>query len=255
MGDFADKKKGQVTIFIIIAVLVVAFGVLIYMLAPGIRTGITGETKNPEQFIQTCLEDEIKDSVKTLSLQGGSIEPEHYFTYNNIDIEYLCYINEPFRLCIIQQPLLKNNIEGEIERDIEGVVDNCFNALRENYEDSGYGVDLQMGSTRVELLPKRIVTSFTHVLTLTKGETETHDAFRIVLNNNLYELISITKSIIEWEAIEGEADPRLYMMYYPDLKVEKTPRDDGTNIYVLTDRNSGNKFQFTSRSLVQPIVF
>lgn len=255
MGDFVDKKKGQVTIFIIIAVLVVAFGVLIYMFSPGIRSGITGETKNPEQFIQTCLEDEIKDSVETLSLQGGSIEPEHYFTYNNIDIEYLCYTNENLALCVVQQPLLKQHIESEIKSDIEGVVRDCFNALRENYEDSGYGADLQEGSTRIELLPKRIVASFNYVLTITKGETETHDAFRIVLNNNLYELISIANSIIEWETTYGDADPRIYMTYYPDLKVEKNPRDDGTSIYVLTDRNSGNKFQFTSRSLVQPIGF
>ena len=255
MGDFVSRKKEQVTIFIIIAVLVVAIGIASYMLSPGIRTGITGETKNPEQFIQTCLEDEIKDTVERLSMQGGSIEPEHYFTYNNINIEYLCYTNENRALCVVQQPLLKQHIESEIKSDVEGVVGYCFDALRENYEDSGYGVDLQPGSTRIELLPKRIVTSFTHVLTLTKGETETHDAFRIVLNNNLYELISIANSIIEWETTYGDADPRLYMTYYPDLKVEKNPRDDGTNIYVLTDRNSGNKFQFTSRSLVQPIGF
>ncbi len=255
MGDFVSRKKGQVTIFIIIAVLVVAFGVLIYMLAPGIRTGITGETKNPEQFIQTCLEDEIKDAVERLSIRGGSIEPEHYFTYNNIDIEYLCYTNENLALCVVQQPLLKQHVESEIKDEINDEVISCFDALRENYEDSGYVVVLQPGFTNVELLPKRIVTSFTHVLTLTKGETETHDAFRIVLNNNLYELTSIANSIIEWETTYGDADPRLYMTYYPDLKVEKNPRDDGTSIYVLTDRNSGNKFQFTSRSLVQPIGF
>lgn len=255
MGDFVDKKRGQVTIFIIIAVLVVAIGILIYMLSPGIRTGITTETKSPEQFIQTCLEDEIKDAVERLSLQGGSIEPEHYFTFNNINIEYLCYTNEDFVLCVVQQPLLKQHIESEIEDEIEGEVGSCFNALRENYENLGYGVDLPPGSTKVELLPKRIVTSFSHVLTLTKGETEIHDSFNIVLNNNLYELISISKSIIEWETTLGEADPRLYMIYYSDLKVEKNSRDDGTNIYIITDRNTEDKFQFASRSLVQPIGF
>ena len=249
MGDFVSEKKGQVTIFIIIAVLVVAFGVLIYMLAPGIRTGITGETKNPEQFIQTCLEDEIKDAVERLSMQGGSIEPEHYFTYNNIDIEYLCYINEPRELCIVQQPLLKQHVESEIKDEINDEVIGCFDALQKNYEDLGYVVVLQPGSTKIELLPKRIVTSFTHVLTLTKGETETHDSFNIVLNNNLYELISITKSIIEWEATIGQADPRLYMTYYPDLGVRKIRGSDETRIYVLTDRNNENKFQFASKSV------
>ena len=222
------------------------------MLSPGIKTESGFDTKNPFAFIQTCLEDEIKDAVEILSAQGGSIEPEHYFTYNNIDIEYLCYINEPRKLCVVQQPLLKQHVESEIKEEIKDEVISCFNALQKNYEDLGYVAVLQPGSTKIELLPKRIITSFTQVLTLTKGETETHENFNIVLNNNLYELISITKSIIEWEATIGEADPRLYMTYYPDLKVDKNPRDDGTRIYTLEDRNSENKFQFASRSYVSP---
>jgi len=70
------------------------------------------------------------------------------------------------------------------------------------------------------------------------------------LNNNLYELIAIANSIIEWEATQGDADVRIYMAYYPNLKVEKNLRDDGTRIYIITDKNTGDKFQFASRSLV-----
>ena len=252
MGDFVDKKRGQVTIFIIIAVLVVAIGVLIYMLSPGIRTGITTETKSPEQFIQTCLEEDIENSVEILSNQGGSMEPEHYILHQDETIEYLCYTNEYYRTCVMQQPLLKQHIESEIKSDIEGVVVNCFDALRENYENLGYDVDLPPGSTKVELLPKRIVISFTHVLTLTKGETETHDSFNVILNNNLYELVSITNSILESVALYGEAETTLYMNYYQDLKVEKLKKSDGTTVYILTDRNNGKKFQFASRSIVLP---
>jgi len=257
MGVSTEKKgvknhKGQVTIFIIIAIIIVALGVLIYTLSPGIRTGIQRETKNPEDFIQTCLEEEIEDAVERLSLQGGSIDPEHYFTYNNINIEYLCYTNENLALCLVQQPLLKQHIESEIENEIMDDIINCFNKLEENYVGRGFQVNLEQGGTTIELLPKRIITTMDYSLTLTKGETETHENFNIILNNNLYELISITKSIIEWETTLGEADPRIYMTYYPDLKVEKNPRDDGTRIYVLTDRNSGNKFQFASRSLFFP---
>jgi hypothetical protein len=252
MGDFVDKKRGQVTIFIIIAILVVAIGVLIYMLSPGIETGITGETKSPEQFIQTCLEEDIENTVEVLSLQGGSIEPEHYIIHQGETVEYLCYTNEYYRACVMQQPLLKQHIESEIKSDIEGVVKDCFDALWESYIGSGYSADLQEGSTKVELLPKRIVTSFTHVLTLTKGETETHDSFNIILNNNLYELVGITNSILESEALYGEAETTLYMNYYQDLKVEKLKKSDGSTVYILTDRNNGNKFQFASRSMVLP---
>ena len=252
MGDFVDKKRGQVTIFIIIAVLVVGIGVLIYMLSPGIKTTITGEAKSPEQFIQTCLEEDIENSVEVLSLQGGSLEPEHYIINQGETVEYLCYTNEYYRSCVIQQPLLKQHIESEIKGDIDGVVRNCFNALKENYVGSGYSVDLREGSTKVELLPKRIVTSFTHVLVLTKGETETHNSFNVILNNNLYELVGITNSILESEALYGEAETTLYMNYYQDLKVEKLKKSDGTTVYILTDRNNDKKFQFASRSMALP---
>ena len=263
MGDFVDKKKrqifltknqrGQVTIFIIIAVLVVATGVLLYMLFPQIRTGIQRETKNPEEFIQTCLEDEIEGAVETLSLQGGSIEPTNYILYQNERIEYLCYTNEYYKTCVMQQPLLKQHIESEIKDEIAQEVGDCFNALKESYLSSGYSVvDLKEGSTDVELLPKRIVASFDYVLTLTKAETEIHDSFSVVLNNNLYELVGITNSILEWETTYGDAETTLYMNYYHDLKVEKKKQTDGTTIYILTDRNNGNKFQFSSRSVAWP---
>jgi hypothetical protein len=42
------------------------------------------------------------------------------------------------------------------------------------------------------------------------------------------------------------------MNYYHDLKVEKKKQLDGTNIYILTDRNNENKFQFASRSVAWP---
>ena len=42
------------------------------------------------------------------------------------------------------------------------------------------------------------------------------------------------------------------MTYYPWLKVEKILRDDGTKIYILTDRNTGDKFEFAVRSVAWP---
>jgi len=244
------KNKGQVTIFIIIAILIVGLAVLFYFIIPRAEVTTVFDEKNPNAFIQACLEDKIIDTAEIISLQGGSLAPEHYFTYNNINIEYLCYTNEDYETCVVQRPLLKQHIESEIENEIKEDVINCFNALKESYEEKNYNVDLESGITNVELLPKRIVTSFDYVLTVSRAQTDRYDSFSVVLNNNLYELISIANSVIEWETVLGEADPRIYMTFYPDLRVERNHRDDGTNIYVLTDKNTENEFQFASRSLV-----
>ena len=246
------NKKGQVTIFIIIALVIVVLGVLIYMFYPEIKSGLGLEPKNPPAFIQSCIEEEIKGSVEKLSLQGGSLNPEHYILYNNEKIEYLCYAGEYYKICVVQQPMLKEHIESEIKEEVKEKVGECFNSMKESYQKKGYDVSLREGETSVELLPKRIVATFNYSLTLTKGESEKYDSFVVILNNNLYELISISNSILEWEATYGDAETTIYMNYYHDLKVEKKKQSDGTTIYILTDRNTENKFQFASRSVAWP---
>ena len=249
---FPKNSRGQVTIFIIIALVIIGVAVLIYFLnAP---TEITAEfdEKNPRGFIQFCLEDKIEETVEIVSSQGGSINPENYILYQDNKIEYLCFTEEYYRTCIVQQPLLKSHIESEIENEIKEDVINCFNELKESYTRRNYNVNLEQGKTRVELLPKRVVSSFDYVLTVTKAETERHDSFDIVLNNNLYELVGITNSIIDWETTYGDAETTIYMTYYKDLKVEKKKQADGSTIYILTDRNNENKFQFASRSSALP---
>ena len=49
------KKRGQVTIFIIIAIVIVGLAVLMYALSPRLGIGSFSEIKNPQDFIQTCI--------------------------------------------------------------------------------------------------------------------------------------------------------------------------------------------------------
>ncbi|MBW6442435.1 hypothetical protein K0A97_01470 [Patescibacteria group bacterium] len=244
------NKRGQVTIFIIIAVVLIGVALLFYFLLPKFQTRIVFDEDNPQDFIQMCLEEKIEDTVKTISLQGGSMEPTHHFTYDDKPIEYLCFTNENYKTCVIQQPLLRQHVEIEVENEIQGDVDICFSSLKDHYERRGFDVKMDPGRTSVEILPNRITTRFNYVLTVTKSITDRHDSFSITLNNNLYESIEIANSILEWEAIYGNADPRSYMLFYPDISVEKNLRDDGTKIYIISERDTENKFQFASRSLV-----
>jgi len=246
------NKKAQVSIFIIIAVIIVAVAVLVFLFYP--RTPSTEEfdEKNPQEFIKTCIEDEIKQSVEKLSLQGGSLNPEHFVLYDNNEIEYLCYSSLYYTPCVMQQPLLKQHIESEIKNKIKNNANICFDSLKEFYLNKGYSAELKKGDTIVQLLPNKIKTTFNHVLTLRKADTQKYDSFDIILNNNLYERVSITDSILNWEAAYGSAETTIYMNTYRDLKVEKKEQTDGTTIYILTDRKNGDIFQFASRSVVLP---
>lgn len=247
-----ENKRGQVTIFIIVGIIIVALAVLLYFIFPGIKTTIGGEAKTPAEFLQNCLEPELKDAIETASSQGGYIEPEFYFLKNDEKIAYLCYTNEYYKTCILQQPLLKKSIETEIKNNIKTKADKCLDSLVENYKNKNYNVKLNRGEFNIEILPGEVRAVFNHTLTLTRDSTENYDSFKVAVNNNLYELLSITNSILDWEATYGDAETTIYMNYYHDLKVEKQKQTDGTTIYILTDRNTLDKFQFASRSVAWP---
>lgn len=248
----SKSKHAQVTIFIIVAVAIVAVGILIFLLSPQLRTSLGFAEENPPEFIQNCIEKKIENSVNKLSLQGGSLTPEHYIMYDNEKIEYLCYTTEYYKTCVMQQPMLKEHIESEIKEEIEEEIKKCFDDLEESYMKKGYIVNLKRGATDVELLPEKIVTEFNYPLTLTKGDSKNYNSFRVVVDNNLYELVSVANSILNWEARYGDAETTVYMNYYHDLKVEKKKQSEGSTVYILTDRNTGDKFQFASRSVAWP---
>lgn len=250
------KKRGQVTIFIILALVIVGIAILIYFLSPGIRIGPGGESgavfdeQNPYAFLNFCANEKIKEVVETVSLQGGSLNPEHTIMYQGINIEYLCYTNEYYIPCNIQRPFLEQHIEAEIWRGIKSEIDVCFNQLEQNYIQRGYTVNIDPGISKVELLPKRISISLEHVLNVRKGsDIRTYDSFSISLDNNLYELVNIASDIIEWEAVHGDFETLYHAVLSPNIRLQKQKQLDGTTIYILEDRETENKFQFASRGL------
>ena len=250
---FSQNSKGQVTIFIIIAVLIIALGVLIYMFWPKIVSSVSRETKNPSLYIQECMEEKIQDTIETISLQGGTINPETYYIYERNKIEYLCYTNKNYEPCVVQQPLLVSYIQSEILNEIEDETVSCFNSLVESYKKKGYDVTLKKGNPVVQIVPNVISTKFNRTLTLVKGgESEIYETFEINLNSNLYKMLNIATGIVYWETTQGGAPIDTFMDLY-DLKIEKQLQLDGTKIYIISEFGSGkDKFQFASRSFVRP---
>lgn len=249
---FFNNKKAQITIFIIVAIIVVAIGVLVYLFYPQISGTLSGEEQNPNSFIQNCIKDNITNNIEIISTQGGSLNPEPYILYQDEKIQYLCYTGQYFEKCVVQKPFLKRQIEKEIKSGIENQVKSCFNELKKSFEGRGYDVAMREGSVQVELLPGWVVSTFNYSVTMTRTETERYESFNARVKNNIYELASIADSIVDLESEYGDADSALYMELYHNLKVEKRTPEYGTTIYILTDRDTKKKIQFASRSIVMP---
>ena len=76
--------------------------------------------------MEDCLEKEIKNNLEILSAQGGSLNPEQYILYYNQRVEYLCYTNEYYKKCVMQQPLLYKQVGDEIVKAIKEEENICF---------------------------------------------------------------------------------------------------------------------------------
>ena len=168
-----EGKKGQVTIFIIIAILIVALGVLIYLYYPEIKSSLNQETKNPSGYIKNCIEEEIEDNTQTILLQGGDfvVDKNNGYFYKKEDneegryVKYLCYTGDSFKACINQEPFLTEHIESEILNSIIYDAEGCFDSLVKSYETRGYDVDLKNGTVSVKIIPSAISTNFNRTLT------------------------------------------------------------------------------------------
>ncbi len=259
-----EGKRGQVTIFIIIAVLVVALVVLVFLYFPEIISKVSSETKNPAGFIQNCIEEQIEDNTEIILKQGGYLvvnSRDGYLYKKEGDSEaryvgYVCYTADSYVPCINQEPFLREHFEEEILDSISEDMQGCFNNLVKSYENKGYDVNLEEGIPQVKIKPNVISTNFNRTLTLIKGEeSERYENFQIDLNSNLYEMLGIAENIVSWEINVGDSMIEAYMYDNPYIKVEKHRKDDGTKIYVLTDKNTEEDLRFAVRSFAAPVGF
>lgn len=240
------------TIFVIVALVIVVIGVLFYLFRGDIASTTTSWENNPPKYIYDCVIEDLGQNIKTISEQGGAFEPGHSYTYNGKEIDYLCYTPLYYDLCQVEKPMLVSQVENEILNSIEQKLDECYDSMVMNYEEAGYKTNLKKEDFEVLLYPDEIRILTNTSLTVEKKEVNTHDNFNIILKNDLYELVSIAYNIVNWETTMGDADVNIYMDLDNRFIIDKVRRQDGTKIYIIKEVETGEIFQFASRSLVSP---
>ncbi len=247
------QKRGQVTIFVIVALLIVG-AIIIYLAFPKTRAIFPGASlPNPNSYLSDCLSPIITSNMKTLSEQGGYLKPDNPALYKGNKIEYLCYTSENYKPCIVQQPLLVSKFESELKKSIQPKASSCISELKNLYEQKEYkftssdsiNVTVDTGSVRVEYITP---------ITISKDTTQTFRRAGLVKSSNMYDLLMTATSIVQFESTLGNSETSLYIQYYPDLNIEKMKRQDDT-IYTLTNVVSKESFRFATRSLIFPAGF
>lgn len=244
-------KRGQMVIFVIVALIIVALILLFIFLRPSF-VEVFETAFSPTSYLTGCIEPEIRPAVKILADNGGYQNPEGVVSYRGKQIKYLCYSGDNYETCIIQQPMTKQNFEKELNLMIKPKANQCMKNLIAEYEKRGYTVSSGGINSGVSLVPGKIIVSFNAPLTVSKSTTQTFQNFDIELKSEMYDLLFIASSIIDYESKLGGSATELYLQYYPNLKIQKTKLSDGTTIYKLSDVITEEEFNFASRSLVFP---
>jgi hypothetical protein len=245
------NQKGQVTIFIILALAILVVLILLFLNRGSLF--VATQQQAPLDQIKACISDAAKEGIGKLGEQGGAINPDSYFMYNGSKVQYLCYAKEYYAYCVMQKPLIKNDFEKELAQYIKPRVIECIAAIKDSLVKQGYNVDYKTPDISAELVLNNVVINADNLsLKIKKSNTEEYKSIKTEMNSRLYDMLMITSWIINDEAHLGKSEPISYMINYPSLKIERKLQSDGSAIYILTDNDTNERFVFATRSAALP---
>jgi hypothetical protein len=244
------RNKAQVTIFIILGLLIVIIISLLVLNWDKVNLRVSKQP--PIEKLKDCYNQNLNLGKEIIISQGGTLKPTHSYLYKGSNVEYLCYTSEYYKTCIMQKPFLIQDIKEELKDYVEPKIKDCFGVFRDEMKSEGYEVSMENPELTLEIIPGAISTEIKSNLKLTKGDTQVYESINTKEESNLYEMLGVASSILNWEARYGDAEITTYMTYYPNLRVEKKVQGEGTTIYIITDKKTEEVFQFASRSLVVP---
>lgn len=142
MYNLNTPKRGQITIFIIVGIIIVILiGFLFYIKGYNITDLKSEEQKTiviPPQivpikdFINSCIKSNGADGIYLISMQGGFLNPEPYVSIKTFKVGFL-YSDQESKLPSLQ----------DIERDISGYVkfklNDCINDFK-SLKEKGFDI-------------------------------------------------------------------------------------------------------------------
>ncbi len=248
------NKRGQITIFIIIAVLLVAAIILLFWFYNRDVTPVQPDAgENPQYNIEHCINSYVEKDVNKLIENSGYIKKSNLTkNFNGQDIPYLCFVPINYARCIVVEPVLIEHLEKEIYNDIKTKIAGCFNNLESEAEKSGYSVNMESGiNFSINLIPGDVQTIINKKITLSKaGEVKKFNEFEAKYHSNLYGMAIITQEITRQESSYCGSDYANIMRTNTWAEIDKFQTGDDNKIYTIKDTTTNDEIKFAVRGCV-----
>ena len=253
-------KRGQVTMFVILGILVIAvIAVILYTYNSKVQPQVD---KTPEfdfsktdvikSYIEGCVEKVGNEAINLVGKQGGEINPSFYQYYYGDAVSYLCYTTEPSS-CYNKKPFLLQFVEKEINSYVLQKINSCVNL--QGIRDQGF--EVQAGAltvdTKVNLYTTFIEINYPITITGKSGQSVQLNQFSKNFNVPLGRLVKVAEDIVNGEinSFQGYFNYQAYIISQ-NGEIEITrPTWDKTEIYITNLRNDDYKFQFAIQNYVK----
>lgn len=249
--EINKNRRGQLTIFIILAIVIVV-GIILFFVLRGRYSVQTRETLGIEGEIEKCVGDVVGESVEKVLRGGGLIEPELLIMYKDEKYNYLCYQLNYYKGCVNQYPLLNRIVVEQIMEDSELEVKRCLSNVERDLEAKGWSVSSGGFGWNVEVVPGRVLVSIEKKMDIRKGESsQSFEKFDAQVLSPLHGLVLLAHEIVNQESQYCHFEYVGFMLLYPDYDIKRIDYTD-SKIYILEDRRSGKVFKFAVRSCALP---
>lgn len=172
------NKKGQLTIFVIVAVIIVAI-IGIYFLVRG-KLGISGipaELTPVFDYYESCIEQETRAAIDLAGTQGGYVEAGNYAPGS----EYAPFSSQlnflgfpiPYWYYVAGNGLIKEQVpsKADIEKGIADYVEARLNDCNfDNFYAQGFDINFNKPEVRVKIENNRVDVDVISNLAVSKGE-------------------------------------------------------------------------------------
>lgn len=246
------NKSGQVTIFIILAILIISI-VLILFVYPVFFPA--DSTKNPDQYLKDCAKTSLEESESMLFDSNILIKGNfsNYMLYQSKKVPYLCSISEFYYPCIPQQPALLTEVGKTIDNKLSRDMGICFKSLSDSFEKQGYYIKSKNYSISLEMVSGRIKVDIGSNLILDRGkETVTVKETSLDYNSPLFDLIKLEQTIVNYESTACEFNDINWMRSDSSILINRFRASDQTKVYTIKDRNTEKQLNFAIKTCVLP---
>lgn len=248
------SKRGQVAVWVILAVFIVG-AVVLYFAVSGKKAilPVFQEGIDPQPYIARCVRQSVSDALDTILPQGGFAEPAPHAVYRGKNVTYVCMTTARYEPCVMQHPLYIEEVRAEVERVVEPAIDGCFLTLKDELEERGASVEMSGQRVHVKLMPQRVQITVERKMRIDeKGAERRFERFETALAHPMYDLALVATEIANQEATYCSFEYVGYMMLYPAFDIRKVALSDDAKVYTIKDLSSSQELTIATRGCVIP---